>query len=142
MKKRSTKKRIKKIIFFAVLSVAVFSISGILILFLRDISFSSINFSPRKNSEIINPNATYSVSDIRNGLAGVKLDYSRVIVSSSSGSLRADLIDGSQVYFSYEKDIEWQISSLQSIIRRLTIENKLPAVIDLRYNRPIVKFLK
>jgi hypothetical protein len=120
----------------------ILSLVGFLIfLFFRDFSFSIPKFH-KNNGEIINPNATYSIGDIRDALARSKIEYSTVAISSSSGSLRADLPEGTQVFFSYEKEIEWQISSLQSILQRLTIENKIPSVIDLRYNRPIVKFVK
>ena len=90
----------------------------------------------------MNPNATYSISDVRNALADAKVEYTTVAISSASGALRADLPEGTQVYFSYKNDLKWQISSLQRILIRLTIENKVPSVIDLRYNRPIVKFVK
>lgn len=141
MKRRSTRKKVKKIVILSTSLVVVFLISLLLYLFFRDFSFSIPKFS-NHSGEIINPNATYSISDIRDALAQAKIQYTTVTISSSSGSLRADLDKGTQVYFSYEKEINWQISSLQSILQRLTIENKIPTVIDLRYNRPIVKFVK
>ncbi len=141
MKKRSTRKKLKKILLLCISFFAAFLIVGLFLLFFRDFSFSIPKFSGHKG-EILNPNATYSISDVRNALADAKVEYTTVAISSASGALRADLPEGTQVYFSYKNDLKWQISSLQRILIRLTIENKVPSVIDLRYNRPIVKFVK
>jgi len=141
MKKRSTRKKLKKILFLCISFFAALLIVGLLFLFFRDFSFSIPKFSSHKG-EILNPNATYSISDLRNALADADVAYTSVAISSASGALRADLPEGTQVYFSYKNDLKWQISSLQRILIRLTIENKVPSVIDLRYNRPIVKFVK
>src|SRR3989344_3133285 len=123
MKKRSTRKKVKKA-FFLSLSFLVILLIGVLVfLFLRDFSFSFPRFRGDNNGQILNPNATYSIQDIRNALADAKIRYSTVTISSSSGALRADLVEGTLVYFSYEKEVDWQISSLQSILLRLTIEN-------------------
>lgn len=67
------------------------------------------------------------------------IDFESVYFSSSSAHIIGDLKDGTQVFFSREKDIEWQVSSLQSIIQKLTIDNKKPRLIDLRFAKPIVK---
>lgn len=141
MKRRSTRKKLKKIVVLVIAIIIALLVGFLGILLLRDFSFSIPRFS-NNIEQIINPNATYSISDIRDALAKAKIEYTTVTISSTSGSLRADLDKGTQVYFSYDKKIDWQISSLQSILLRLTIENKIPTVIDLRYNRPIVKFAK
>lgn len=48
--------------------------------------------------------------------------------------------DGILVYFDRYNIVDWQVDSLQQILSRLTIDNKKPTAIDLRYNKPIVRY--
>lgn len=60
--------------------------------------------------------------------------------ASNSGVFEIKLENGPKVIISSLKDVDEQVALIDSIIRRFTIENKNPNVIDLRYNKPIVKF--
>lgn len=61
-------------------------------------------------------------------------------LSSNKTILTLTIKGGPQVIFSSEYDVDWQVSSLHSIIHKLTIENKQPKQIDFRFGKPIVKF--
>jgi hypothetical protein len=74
-----------------------------------------------------------------------KLQEKGIIVESKSLSPNKTLLTvkvekGPEVLFTSDHDIDWQISSLHSIIYKLTIENKQPKQIDFRFGKPIVKF--
>ena len=61
-------------------------------------------------------------------------------LSTNKTTMTVTLEDGPEVIFSSGQDIDWQISSLHSIMYTLTIENKQPKQIDFRFGKPIVKF--
>lgn len=48
------------------------------------------------------------------------------------------LKDGSIIYLSSQKDLNSQISSLQVILSRLTMEGKLFRQLDLRFDKPVI----
>lgn len=45
-----------------------------------------------------------------------------------------------QVFFNLEKEIESQVLSLQFILSRAKIEGRLPKVVDLRFDKPVVSY--
>lgn len=137
MRKRQ-RKRSKKIVYI-VLLITFFGVTAGLVFFILPQIIVPISLSP-KEPEIIKANATFGVFEIKDAMLRKNIPFDSVNVSSSSGGIVASLTKGTKVYFGYDKEIDWQISSLQQILTRLTIENKQPQVIDLRYNRPIVKF--
>lgn len=61
-------------------------------------------------------------------------------IASGSSSLFVKIKDGPFVFFSQSKDLGGQISSLRTILKKLTIENRKPARIDFGKNAPIVNF--
>ena len=71
-------------------------------------------------------------------VAGVK--YESVMVATDSATVVIRVSPETTAYLSLDKDIDWQVSSLQQILARSTIENRRPVYVDMRYNKPIVKF--
>jgi len=65
--------------------------------------------------------------------------FSDVKVASDSSYI-ITLKDGSEVDFSSKKSTSSQISSLQLILSRLTIEGKKFKKLDLRFDKPIIEF--
>lgn len=61
-------------------------------------------------------------------------------VSLSDYSYLVDISNNGQVRFSQNKDIDKQISSLQRILRELTIEGKRFKSIDFRFAEPIISY--
>lgn len=62
------------------------------------------------------------------------------ISAISQTSATASLSQGGNVIFSLEKPLDQQMSSLQLIISRLTIEGKGFTRIDFRFNDPVISF--
>ncbi len=65
--------------------------------------------------------------------------FSQVLVLSDSSYL-ISIPNNGQVRFSSQKDINKQISSLQIILRELTIEGKPFKSMDFRFDEPIISF--
>lgn len=70
-------------------------------------------------------------------LSQKKIEYNTV-VSATDSSYAVRLADGGEVIFSATKDIAIQISSLQLILSRFTIEGKRLSKLDFRYTNPII----
>ncbi len=62
------------------------------------------------------------------------------ISSNSDGSLAVKLKDESEIIFSSKKDVRSQITSLQLMLSRLTIEGKKLKSLDFRFDNPVVSF--
>ena len=65
--------------------------------------------------------------------------FSQVLVLPDS-SYQVSIPNNGQVKLSSKKDINRQITSLQRILRELTIEGKSFKSIDFRFNEPIISF--
>lgn len=65
--------------------------------------------------------------------------FSQVLVLSDS-SYEVIIPNNGQIRLSSQKNIENQISSLQRILRELTIEGKPFKSIDFRFEEPIISF--
>jgi len=65
--------------------------------------------------------------------------FSQVFVLADS-SYMINISDNVQVRLSSQKNIDNQISSLQRILRELTIEGKSFKNIDFRFSEPIISF--
>lgn len=69
-----------------------------------------------------------------------KLDLKPEIAKVSEGVILIWLRDGPELAFSPKKEIISQVGSLQLILSRAKIEGKMPEKIDLRFDKPVVKF--
>ena len=67
------------------------------------------------------------------------ISFSAVKIASDSSYL-VTLQDGSKVILNQNKNLQNQISSLQLILSRLTIEGKRFKSLDFRYDKPVVSF--
>ena len=76
---------------------------------------------------------------IEEDLEKSKIGFSKVIVNKDD-SITANLKNGGSVIFSSKKDLESQITSLQLILSRLTIEGKKLKTLDFRFDNPVVSF--
>lgn len=69
----------------------------------------------------------------REGLSPLSLNFGeKEIQASFSGSLTA--------LFSSEKNLDSQIISLQFILSRSKIEGRLPKLVDLRFDKPVILY--
>lgn len=62
------------------------------------------------------------------------------VSSNSDGSLSVKLKNESEIIFSSKKDVKSQITSLQLMLSRLTIEGKELKSLDFRFDNPVVSF--
>ncbi|HYM65209.1 MAG TPA: hypothetical protein VES68_01855 [Candidatus Sulfotelmatobacter sp.] len=132
LKKDKIKEKSKKIFIFLIVLFIGMLIS----------EYIYFNFSFGKTS-YINPiakNKTSSISLTEETLYKAKISFTDVSLTSD-GSLKINLKDGGEVILSSKKDIQSQISSLQLILSRLTIEEgKKLKSLDFRYDSPVVSF--
>jgi hypothetical protein len=129
LKKDKIKERIK-IVFF-VLAILLILVIGIEFLYFNFVKIS-----------VISPLATTKISklnNLENTLSKNKISFSNAGVNQD-GSFTVKLVDGSEVILSSKKDIGSQLSSLQLLLARLTIEGKKLKTLDFRFDNPVVSF--
>lgn len=132
LNKDRKKENTKKILLFFLSVFVIFLI----------LEYVFLNFSFGGNS-YINPiakNNSSLVLEVEKELEKAKIPFSSVLQNSDS-SVTVSLKDGGEVILSSKKDIQTQISSLQLILSRLTIEEgKKLKNLDFRYNSPVISF--
>ena len=115
--------------------------AGLLILTLIIVAaeFAYVNLSFGKNT-FISPIAKESKS--KSALLENTLDKNKILFSSvdvaSDGSYAVSLKDSGEVILSSKKDIQSQLTSLQLILSRLTIEGKKLKKLDFRFSNPVI----
>lgn len=127
------KRRISKKLPFFILSLVLFSIF-----------IASVYFVLPKvlNNSFISPlakNGQYKPNSVEGVLSKNNIMFSKVQTASDSSYI-VFLKDDGKVSLSANKDISSQISSLQLILYRLTIEGKKFKSLDLRFDKPIIEF--
>lgn len=129
-----------KIIFFVVyLLVLAIGISFFL--------YSSLNSSKKLVSPLPLQKAVQTQFTKKTGLTSQQIEailksknISYVSVNVNSDTIHITVDEKSDVLFSSTKNIVEQVTSLQLIVSRLTIEGKRFKRLDFRYNKPVVVF--
>ncbi|MBI2031171.1 MAG: hypothetical protein HYT08_01015 [Candidatus Levybacteria bacterium] len=132
MKKRKNK---GKYLLFKILFAVLIFISITSFFYILYLSFI-------KKPVVISPLGKKSVAKtqvISETLSKKQIPFASVETASDSSYL-VNLSDGGQVIISSSKDIEIQISSLQLILKRLTIEGKRLKKLDFRFEKPVLSF--
>ncbi|MEK7160063.1 MAG: hypothetical protein AAB702_01115 [Patescibacteria group bacterium] len=131
LKKEKIKKRTKTAF------IVLFFLSIILIF----IEYLYLNFSFGKTFYIspVSQNKTSKTIALEKELEKSNILFKRVSVSSDR-SLLIELADGGIVIMSPKKDIKNQISSLQLVLSKLTIEGKKLKSLDFRFNNPVISY--
>ena len=129
LKKDKIKERIK-IVFF-VLAILLILVIGIEFLYFNFVKISVI--SPLAKTKIS------KLNNLENALSKNKISFLNAGVNQD-GSFKVKLVDGSEVILSSKKDIGSQLSSLQLLLARLTIEGKKLKTLDFRFDNPVVSF--
>lgn len=94
------------------------------------------------NNSFISPlaiNGPYKGNSIEDLLSKNNIQFSKVQTASDSSYI-VFLKDDGQVRLPSNKDMPSQISSLQLILYRLTIEGKKFKSLDLRFDKPVIEF--
>lgn len=76
---------------------------------------------------------------VEEGLEKQNISFGKV-TTNSDGSLSVKLRDESEIIFSSKKSVASQITSLQLMLSRLTIEGKKLKSLDFRFDNPVVSF--
>ena len=71
--------------------------------------------------------------------SNVKIEFLSISLNSDT-SYSIELQDRSKIILSSKKDIQRQISSLQPILKLLTIEGRRFEVLDFRFDKPVIKY--
>jgi hypothetical protein len=117
----------------------IFTICVILLITVIGLEFLYFNFI---KVSVISPLAKSKFSrqtNLENELAKKKIPFVSV-TASSDGSFIVKLLDQGGVILSSKKDIGSQLSSLQLMLARLTIEGKKLKILDFRFDNPVVSF--
>ncbi len=142
MVKRIVKRRasnLARLLFYGIFGVLLIIFIFFGVRFLLPLISNTHSTGP--DGKIIKPIAEQiSANDIINKLADHDIILDSVNDASVSGSIVIKIKDGPLVYFSKNLDSGYQVSTLQLILARFTIDNKKVTFVDLRGSRPIVKF--
>jgi hypothetical protein len=139
MVKRIVKRRIRNLFFF--------TFYGTSAVFLIIITFFGLKFlskfavGPAGKLETIKPvGVETQMEALETVLAEKNIMYEKISEASVSAAIAIQIKDGPLVFFSKSDDPARQVTSLQLILARLTIDNKKVTSIDLTGAKPIVKF--
>lgn len=123
----------KKIIFAYVLILA-----GSILIALA--ALSALSFGKVK---YLNPLASFILqkksNEVQVTLEKYNIPYSKISAESDSTSV-VEIKDNGKVYLSTKKDLIQQISSLQLVLSKLTIEGKRFKNLDFRFDKPVINF--
>ena len=137
MKKRSLKRKLQQISFVILLVICL----GVFIYFLSTLITPVQKLLRVSGDTLIVPTVQmYSMNDFEKALSSKNIMFETVSMASGSSGFVAKLKDGPRVYFSQEKNVDFQVNTLQLIIQRLTIDKRTVISVDLRYDKPIVKW--
>ena len=131
LKKDKSKNRVKFAIKILIFFVITFSAAVATYLY----------FSSGKTS-YLNPVVQSNVSQnlaLESQLKKNNIDFTNISMNRD-GSTTVSLNGGGEVILSSKKDIGSQITSLQLILSRLTIEGKKLKTLDFRFDNPVVSF--
>ena len=136
--KEKKHKRFKKTLLYLFLSVALIFCIAFLFFALRFIVIPK--FFESKNTVILSPVDKNQLqnADIKRIIEDSGIDISDITFSDLTVNFM--IHRDTKVVFSTRNDIKSQLNTLILIDQQMTFDNKRAIFIDLRYNKPIVKF--
>lgn len=140
MVRRKVKREIKRVFFRILIVSIVITAFVLLVLSIKNLLPILRLDSEQKNSIIGAVSKVATANDLSKILSDKNFITESLVEGSSSGVIIGKIKDGPRVYFAKEKEAKWQVLSLELILNKLTIDNKKPTLIDLRFEQPIVKF--
>jgi len=78
------------------------------------------------------------INELKNALKKENVEF--VSINNSGGVYKINLKNNAEVIISQSKDLNEQISSLQFILHRLTMESRDFKKLDLQYDKPVIVF--
>ena len=140
MLKRKAKRDVRRVFVGILVSSMVVAAVILLGLSIKNV-IPLLKVGSEQKSSIIKPVSELATkNDLSEVLSDKNFIMESLVEGSSSGIIIGKIKDGPKVYFSKNKEAKWQVVSLELILNKLTIDNKKPTLIDLRFEQPIVKF--
>lgn len=131
LKKEKSKKVAKKLY--------VFVIIALLLAVFAEIIFFNFFFTISNYISPVSKSNSSKLAIIEDELNKNNIGFNMVTLNSD-GSYIIKLKDQGEVIISSKKEIAKQLSSLQLMLSRLTIEGKKLKTLDFRYDNPVVSF--
>ena len=137
MKKRSLRRKLQQVSF----AILIIVCAGLFVYFTSSLFAPIQKLLRASDATLIVPTVqTSSITDFEKALTRKNIMFETISMASGSSDFVAKLKDGPRVFFSQEKDVDFQVNTLQLIIQRLTIDKRTVISVDLRYDKPIVKW--
>lgn len=138
---RKKRRNLKKILLASFLAFAIYVATFSALFFTNRFFFhKQALIKPLPTLAIQNPVAIENAaSALEKLLSAGNISYTSIQIASNS-SVLITLKTGEQILFDETKKLDEQITSLQLIMRQLTIEGKRFTRIDLRFDNPVVSF--
>lgn len=106
------------------------------------IAFAALSSLSLRKSGYLNPLASFilqrKASEVQAILDKEKIQYSKI--EYFEGYAVVTIKDNGKVYLSTKKELLQQISSLQLVLSKLTIEGKRFKNLDFRFDKPVINF--
>lgn len=136
-KTKNERKKTKPLLFFSAIVLIVLTILVTYVLYNQYVSMNRF-ISPFPASFSSKPGYSHkeAIKELRQELMLQKFSISSI--TPSYESYIVTLENGEEVVFSDKKPFALQVSSLQLILTRLTIEGKAITRVDLRFDKPTV----
>mgnify|MGYP001605389433 FL=1 len=138
--KRRGKRKIKKSILAIFFGLLVVMVTALVFSFSKSFVDVFNKFAVESSDPIVKPLGSFTSPENIKTLLDDKNIILESIDATGSAIIVAKIKGGPRVFFSKTRDASWQVNSLQLILSKLTVDNKKPDLIDLRSDRPIVKF--
>lgn len=135
--KRKTASFIKTFIFSFVLSFFLFIVISGLYLF-QIYPQKKISLSPLPKADV-KSGTTANINTLEKLLKQKNISFS-FLTPVDEQSFLVGISSGEEVIFSQNKSLDTQVSSLQLIMSRLTIEGKRASRLDFRFDKPVITF--
>lgn len=134
-KKRTSRKKIKFLILFASLVL----LATALIIGARFAQKGVKNVILGKQTIVSSYVKKVTSQDIKEELDKKNVSY-KSFEQYDDETVRIVVSSDTEVFLTKNKDASFQASSLHELLRRLKIDNRVPKRIDMRYDKPVVKF--
>lgn len=123
--------------FFVIAGITCVGISFYIIVFIPDAIISPLPLFFRNLRPVIDEDQ--GISRLKTQLKSQNINYESVTLAAE-GYYLIHLKDGSEVLLPRQGDIKPQLSSLQLILARITMEGKRISRLDLRFEKPVILF--
>lgn len=138
MREKKKREYKKIVIYFCFFLLFIFALS-VLLYFVRIYVIEQFFV---RNNKILSPQGSVIVSndEIRRIVEGQGVAATDINISTESGEVVFILNGKTRVLMSSRKEIKEQLDLVEAIDRQIMTDGKQAISIDLRYNKPIVKF--